>query len=139
MAEAKMRVWKILFALAALSNLTVGLGLLLSADRFAQDLGVSGPAAGYVVGFAGVVIAVFGVGYGLAALDPLANRPLVVIGALGKASAVALTSWHAAAGHIPNNIYLTMMGDLIWAIVFAVFLQQTRKVISARPPLTGSA
>ena len=137
-AEEKMRIWKIVFALAALTNLVVGLGLLVDAGHYAAEIGVAGPAASFVVGFAGLVIAVFGVSYALVALDPIANRPLVVIGALGKGAAVVLTSWHALAGHIPNNIYVTMMGDLVWAVVFVVFLQQTRVRLTAPSPARGS-
>lgn len=134
-----MRGWKIFFALAALNNLTVGAGLMFGADYFAAVLGVTGSGASYITGFAGLAILLFGVSYVLVALDPLGNRPLVVIGALGKAAAVTFTSWHASQGHVPNDIYLAMMTDLVWALIFAVFLQRTRKRVSAPSPSTGSA
>ena len=108
--------------------------MLIGADHFAPLIGVSGPAAGYLVGFAGLVIAIFGVGYAIVALDPRANRGLVVMGALGKASAVAFSSFHALAGHIPQSTYLLSTTDLIWAIAFAMFLRRTRS--AAAPAAT---
>lgn len=134
-----MRGWRIFFALAALNNLAIGSVMLAGADQAAVRIGVTGPAASYIVGFAGLVIAIFGVGYGLVALNPLRNRDLVVMGALGKAVTVLFTSLHAMAGHIPQNVYLLGMTDLIWALIFCVFLQQTRKAASTAPaPPTGS-
>jgi len=134
-----MRGWKIFFALAALNNLAVGAALLIGAEWFVGAVGVTGAGATYLVGFAGLVIAVFGVGYGLAALDPIANRALIVVGALGKAGAVVLTSWHAMAGHIAASVYLATMTDLVWALIFVVFLERTRTPRTSAPaPATGS-
>lgn len=134
-----MRGWKLFFALAALNNVAVGAAMLIGVDQIAAQMGVTGPAASYIVGFAGLVIAIFGVGYALVALDPVGNRPLVVIGALGKASAVLFTSLHALAGHIPPNVYVLGMTDLVWALIFCVFLQKTRKAATAPSPQTGPA
>src|SRR5262249_42254837 len=126
-----MRGWKIFFAVAALSNLAVGAAILIGADQAAARIGLIGPAAGYAVSFAGLAIAIFGVGYGLAALNPIANRDLIVMGALGKAAFVLFTSLHALAGHIPQQVYLASMGDLVFAAMFCVYLQRTRKAAIA--------
>jgi hypothetical protein len=78
-AGASVGIWKIFFAVAALSNLAVGALLLFASDAVAARLGVAGPAAGYAVGLSGLMIAIFGVSYALAALDPARNRPLPAI------------------------------------------------------------
>ena len=121
-----MRLWRLFFAFAALCNAAVGAAMLAFADAAAGLIGVGGAGAGYVVGLAGLLIACLGGLYGIVAWRPLANRPLVVLGALGKASAVVLASAHAYAGHIAHLVYLLAMGDLPLALMFAVYLARTR-------------
>lgn len=128
-----MLYWRIFFCVAALNNLIVGGIMLFGADQAAARIGVSGPAAGYIVGLGGLLIAIFGVAYALVAYRPLPNRNLVAVGALGKAAAVLLASMHSLAGHIPNSVYQLAMGDLIFALVFCVFLMQTRTAPGATP------
>ncbi len=126
-----MRLWRIFFCVAALNNLVIGAIMLIGADQAAARIGVFGPGAGYIVGFGGLLIAIFGIAYALVAYRPLANRNLVFVGALGKAATVVFTSWHAAAGHIPQNVSLVAMGDLVFAAIFAIFLAQTRRARDA--------
>lgn len=133
-----MKFWRSLFAFAAISNLVIGGAMLAGADRVAAQMGVGGPAAQYIVGLAGLLIALFGVAYAAVAWNPAPNRNLVVIGALGKAAAAMLASYHALLGHIPNNVFLLGMGDVIFAGLFAIYLSQTRP-ISAAAPDRGSA
>ena len=128
-----MRLWRMFFGVAALNNLIIGGMMLFGANQAAAQLGVSGPAAGYMVGLGGLLIAIFGVAYALVAYRPLPNRNLVVVGALGKASAVALASYHAMLNHIPQSTYLLAMGDLVFVAIFCVFLAQTRNASAATP------
>ncbi|MBS0385039.1 MAG: hypothetical protein JSS00_06795 [Proteobacteria bacterium] len=130
---ATMRLWRLFFCVAALNNLVIGGVMLFNADQAAARIGVAGPAAGYTVGFGGLLIAIFGLAYALVAYRPLPNRNLVAIGALSKASTVVFASWHAMAGHIPQNVYLISMGDLAFAAIFAIFLLQTRNAQGATP------
>jgi len=48
--RASLGIWKIFFAVAALSNLAVGGLLLFAADAVAARMDLAGPAAGYAVG-----------------------------------------------------------------------------------------
>lgn len=128
-----MRLWRLFFLVAALNNLIIGGLMLFDADLAAARIGVSGPAAGYIVGFGGVLVAIFGVAYALVAYRPLPNRNLVAIGALGKGAAVVLASWHALQNHIPQSTYLLAMGDLVFVAIFCIFLAQTRSARAATP------
>jgi hypothetical protein len=128
-----MLYWRLFFGVAALNNLVIGGIMLFGADDAAARIGVSGPAASYVVGFGGLLVAVFGVAYALVAYRPLPNRNLVAVGALGKAGAAVLASLHSLAGHIPNNVYQLAMSDLIFAGIFCLFLMQTRNAKGATP------
>ena len=128
-----MRLWRLFFVVAALNNLIIGGIMLFGADQAAAQLGVTGPAAPYTVGFGGLLITIFGVAYALVAYRPLPNRNLVAVGGLGKAAAVVLASWHAVQNHIPHNTYLLAMGDLVFVVFFCVFLLQTRNLQGATP------
>ena len=128
-----MRLRRLFFLAAALNNLIIGAMMLIGADAAAAQIGVSGPGAGYSVGFGGLLVAVFGVAYALVAYRPLPNRNLVAIGALGKAGAVVLASWHAMHNHIPQSVYLLAMGDLVFVAIFCIFLAQTRNASGAPP------
>jgi hypothetical protein len=128
-----MQLWRLFFVVAALNNLLIGSLMLFGADQAATQIGVSGPAASYMIGFGGLLVAVFGVAYALVAWWPLPNRNLVAIGAFGKAAAVVLASWHAAQNHIPQSTYLLAMGDLVFVVIFCIFLAQTRNADGATP------
>ena len=122
-----MRIWRILFAFAALCNAAIGAAMLVFVSHAAALIGVNGAGASYATGLAGLLIACLGGVYAIVAWRPLANRPLVVLGAFGKAGAVVLASAHAYAGHIPHAVYALAMGDLPLALVFVVFLARTRR------------
>lgn len=128
-----MLYWRLFFCVAALNNLVIGGIMMFAADQAAARIGVTGPAAGYIVAFGGLLVAVFGVAYALVAYRPLPNRNLVAIGAFGKACAVALASWHALAGHISQSTYMLAMGDLVFVLIFCLFLMQTRNAPNATP------
>lgn len=128
-----MLYWRLFFCVAALNNLVIGGIMLFGAEQAAAQIGLTGAPASYFVGFGGLMIAIFGVAYALVAYRPLPNRNLVAIGALGKACTVVFSSWHAAQHHIPQNVYLLSMGDLVFALIFAIFLQQTRNAPGATP------
>lgn len=121
-----MRVWRVFFAFTALCNFAVGGALVAASGPVAAHLGVSGLGSAYLVGLAGLLIAMFGLAYAVVAWDPPRNRNLVVIGAIGKASAAVLASFHALAHHIPDDVFLLGAGDLVLALLFAVYLRQTR-------------
>lgn len=69
--------------------------------------------------------------YAMVSWSPAANRNLVVLGALGKACAAVLVSAYALADRVPNSIFLFGVADLAFALLFAVFLGQTRQARSA--------
>jgi hypothetical protein len=128
-----MKLWRAFFVVAALNNLVIGAIMVFDAGEAAARIGVTGPAASYIVAFGGLLVAIFGLAYGLVAWRPLPNRNLVAIGALGKACAVALASWYALAHAIPPTVYQLALGDLVFALVFCVFLMGTRDAQGATP------
>lgn len=66
----------------------------------------------------GFVIALFGGVYAWLAVQPRINRPLVIVGALGKLGFFGVTMAYAAAGDVPMRMALNATPDLLFAAVF---------------------
>lgn len=72
----------------------------------------------------GMIVGVYGVGYVIAAFDPMRHWPIVLVGLLGKllgppgmAQAIWTGAWPAAFG------VTCLFNDLIWWVPFAVILR----------------
>ena len=66
----------------------------------------------------GFVIALFAGVYAWLAVQPRINRPLIMVGALGKLGFFGLTLAYAVAGDVPMRMALNATPDLVFAIVF---------------------
>lgn len=122
-----MRVWKAVFALAALFNFAVGLPLLLAPVAFYTALKQPVPTDLLSVQTAALLISVFGVGYAMVARDPVANRPIVWLGLLGKAPLPMMVWLQVRAGKASMSAFQLTLGDLVFSILFLVFLLRTKK------------
>jgi hypothetical protein len=71
---------------------------------------------------AGLFVALFGGAYAWAASDAAVRRPIVVLGAIGKASAfvVVVTCW--LFGAASGLTAIAIVGDLVFASIFAWWL-----------------
>ena len=122
-----MRIWKIVFALAAAFNFLVGLPLLLAPAAFYTALKQPVPADLLSVQTAALLISVFGVGYAMVARDPVANRPIVWLGLLGKAPLPVMVWLQVQAGKATMSAFTLTLGDAVFAALFVIFLLTTRK------------
>lgn len=122
-----MTGWRVLFAIAAAFNLAVGLGLLLFAHSLLPPLGMAAPENPLFLQLAAGLVAVLGVGYGMASRDPDANRGIVLLGAVGKAPVPLIVWLNLQAGHASAQIFALALGDLAFAAAFAVYLARTRR------------
>jgi len=122
-----MRVWKLVFALAALFNFAVGLPLLLAPVAFYTLLGQPVPTDLLSVQTSALLISVFGVGYAMVARDPVANRPIVWLGLLGKAPLPVMVWLQVQAGKASMDAFTLTLGDLVFAVLFLAFLLRTRR------------
>ena len=118
--------WRVLFTVAAAFNLTVGLALLSFAGAILPLLGMTAPSNPLFLQLAAGLVAVFGVGYALAAHDPVANRGIVLIGAIGKAPVPLIVWLNMQAGHASAQLFMLSLGDLAFAIAFVVYLMRPR-------------
>lgn len=72
----------------------------------------------------GMIVGVYGVGYGLAARDPLRHWPIVLVGFLGKVFGPIGFLQAVGMGTLPWRFGLNnITNDVIWWIPFALILR----------------
>jgi hypothetical protein len=115
---------KRLFLVAALFNWLVALGLLLDASLLFGLFHVTpAPVASlFLYWFAGLV-AVFGLGYFWVSRDPARNRPIVLLGIVGKLSVLLIGVAAVALGAISWQILLLVSVDGVFAVLFWLALK----------------
>jgi hypothetical protein len=116
-----------LFGLAAAANFAVAAAMSVGQGWFVPLLGLD-PITGTnasLVDLAAELIAVFGIGYAWIAFD-LRQRSLIVLGAVGKAAAVALVLTGAMAMPHLWRFFALIGGDLVFAGLFLHYLWRTR-------------
>ena len=71
----------------------------------------------------GMIVGVYGVGYWLAATDPLRHWPVVFVGFLGKLFGPIGFAWNAARGEVPWIAgIVNITNDLVWLWPFGVIV-----------------
>lgn len=71
----------------------------------------------------GMIVGVYGVGYLIAAMDPLRHWPITLVGLLGKVFGPIGFAQSLAAGELPIAFGVTIItNDLIWWIPFSAIL-----------------
>jgi len=77
----------------------------------------------------GMMVGVYGIGYGIAALDPVRHWPIVLVGLLGKIFGPIGFVSAANSGRFPIAMGWTILtNDLIWWIPFSLILWKTAQV-----------
>jgi len=71
----------------------------------------------------GMIVGVYGIGYGIAALDPVRHWPIVLVGLLGKILGPIGFIGAVNSGRFPIAMGWTILtNDLIWWIPFSLIL-----------------
>jgi hypothetical protein len=117
-----MILWRIVFALAAVFNLGVGYMIVTDPASMAAQPFTGSPQEALLIKSCGWMIGVFGVGYGLVALDPLGNRGIVFLGIIGKLAMPAFAYPLYQSGAIPFESFALTLGDLVFVVLFAWFM-----------------
>ena len=83
----------------------------------------------------GMIVGVYGVGYWVAAADPIRHWPIVLVGFLGKIFGPIGFAFGLIQGTVPTSFGWTILpNDLIWWIPFGAILISAR-----RAPRSGSS
>jgi hypothetical protein len=81
----------------------------------------------------GMIVGVYGVGYAIAAFDPLRHWPIVLVGLLGKILGPIGFVMAATRGELPWRAGWTIVtNDLVWWVPFALVLHAAWRA-RARP------
>lgn len=112
----------VLLAAAAYNVLWGGFVVLFPAQIF-RWLGMEQPNYPELWQCVGMVVGVYGVGYGIAAFDPMRHWPIVLVGFLGKLFGPIGLLLAAVQGRLPWCFgLLNVTNDLIWLLPFALIL-----------------
>lgn len=122
-----LTVWRVIFWIAAFFNFAAGLPPFLAPESDSAGFGYAqDPQTLIVVRLMGLLIAMFGVGYVIVALNPLKNHGIVLMGAIGKLGVVILVVEAYTRGLVPQTAALMTMGDLVFVALFTWFLASRR-------------
>jgi len=122
-----MGFWKLVFWVAAAFNFAVGLPMLLAPEVLLPAIGQPVPDDLLMIRLAALLIVVLGVGYGMVARDPAANRPILWLGVLGKAPIPLLVWISGGAAALSSSAFILSLGDLAFAALFLLFLLTHRR------------
>jgi hypothetical protein len=114
--------WRNVFLISAFFNFIIGISLFFDLSAFAAARGIEmmrfdalySPLIGWF-------IIVFGLMY-LALSQDLANKTLALLGLTGKLGVIILVWFAWASGLAPLSMAALTFVDLVFAILFAVFL-----------------
>lgn len=88
----------------------------------------------------GMIVGVYGIGYGIAAFDPYRHWPVVFVGLLGKVLGPIGMAASVLDGSLPPSAAKTILtNDLIWWIPFAAILWKAvgwRRSPVSDPPMS---
>ncbi len=112
-----------LFVIAALYDFLLGAAFLIAWPAIYAHFGVTPPNhPGYIL-FAAAAIAIFGVGFGFVAADPVRNRDIIKLGILLKLAYVVTVLTYWAQGQIPAMWVPFAWIDLAFLVAFVAALQ----------------
>ena len=122
-----MRIWTVIFVVAALFNFAVGLPMLLAPEAMLASLGQPVPDDLLMTRLASLLIVVLGIGYAMVARDPVANRPILWLGVIGKAPIPLLVWLSGGAAALSSSAFILSLGDLAFATLFLLYLLTHRR------------
>jgi len=123
---------RILFSIAAAFNFLAGLPILFAMPWMGRLLGMQPiPADPLLAHLFGVLVLAFGWGYWRISRDPVANRPIIQLGIVGKSLVVIAVFYDWAMGNTNWPFPLLVCGDAVFAALFADYLRQRPLTLAA--------
>ena len=109
--------------LAGFYNLLFGAWVVIWPSSIFSWLGMEPPTYLFLWQCIGMIVGVYGIGYLVAARDPLRHWPIVLVGFLGKIFGPIGFLQTAMMGDIPWSFgFVIIFNDLIWWIPFGAIL-----------------
>ena len=116
---------RLLFSIAAAFNFLAAMPFLVAPQQFARLIGMQPvPTDLAFPHLVAVLVLAFGWGYWRISRDPVANRPLIHLGIVGK-SLVVLSVWlDWLAGNTNWPLALIVGGDAVFVVLFVDYLRR---------------
>ena len=109
--------------LAALYNLVWGAWVVLLPNAYFDWAGMPQPTYPEIWQCVGMIVGVYGIGYAIAAFNPMRHWPIVLVGLLGKVLGPIGFTKALTDGHFTPKAGLNILtNDLIWWIPFGLIL-----------------
>jgi hypothetical protein len=128
----RARLYRLIFAAAAVYNVAFGLWAAILPRSFFVVFDLAPPSYPAIWACLGMVIGLYGVGYGYAAWRLDRAAPFITIGLLGKI--FGPVGWILAVNHgeLPvRTVTLIVFDDAIWWLPFCLFLLEGRRIGAA--------
>jgi len=124
-----------LFALGAAWNLVIGLSVLLAPLislrlLYGHEPSADDPLLAMLNRDFAVCVLLFGIGYGIVAIDPSQNHGLIWLGIIGKLAVVATLGQRWLTDIASAWVLPAAAGDFVFAALFACFLWRSNSTHS---------
>ena len=93
---------RLVFAIASLYDFMIGIAFLLFGAAIFERAGVPPPNHWAYLHFSALMLIIFGAAFFAVAIDPIANRNLIVYGIMLKACYVGIVAYYAATSGCPT-------------------------------------
>jgi len=124
---------KWLLIAAGIYNLTFGVFAIVFPNAMFDLIGMEAPRYPELWQCIGMIVGVYGVGYIIAAFDPVRHWPIVLVGFLGKLFGPIGMAWAVMNGTLPMSFGIAnVTNDLIWLIPFGLILLHAHHLHSKR-------
>jgi hypothetical protein len=121
--------YKRMFLLGAVWNLLGGVLVLVLTDWIFASARLTPPYPPPYYQSWIALFMTFGIGYYMAFRDPYANKNIVILGMIGKLAfaAIFIGNMIFSPGQIPMVFLIAVIGDVIFAFLFGMFLNFAKK------------
>ncbi len=124
--------WRSFFLVAAVYDIGLGLAFLVAGETILDAIGMTLPPHIAYIQLAAVFIVVQGLSYLLPWRDLEANRGVIWVGVVYKATYAALVAWYLVLGQLPSAFFVPWaVVDLGFMLGFLWFLRGSRRPVWA--------
>lgn len=137
-SEKSPRWASAVLTLAAIYNIAWGLWAVLFPQAAFDFAGMAHPRYPEIWQCVGMIVGVYGIGYAVAAANPIRHWPIVLVGLLGKLFGPIGFVDAAIRGTLAWKMcWIILTNDLIWWIPFSAILFRAWRANHSKAPVPG--